>query len=985
MINSTYPWLGDIIITQDMSADVQPLSAPPANPIPPGLVDWAAAICSDAPSLYNPGCWIYAADLLYQVVSIVWDLIDDLIQAFEGKPRAQDTITIATRCLHSKNVAGSVYGAMIMRLLNDDGIVLSSSSAGDQALLGDAHYAFVTLLEQQGVSSTRAQQIVQSILLYTSSASQALPIELQQPLWSTLTVAGTQNFLNIYNQQLQLLNGNDPLDPYNSILALRYAMQHCTWSDLKQITIAKNPNPNPGGCNCPPGPTGPAGPAGPTGPAGPQGPPGPPGPQGPQGPSGQGGNGSGSGGGGYGGNPNPQPPSTLPYPPAPNQGGDELEDCCNATATYLYFIAQAIQNWQGSSGSGTSDQCCQNVVAAIESVATAVTNLPSSPSGGGGTTVNIDLTPVVTAIGQLVSAVAAWPAAWTAAAGVLTAPLSNIAGAIANVQPTNVAGIVQALQNIFTTLDPPIGVYQQLQADGFISSEDLQLVGSGEFGSGLMVLFRKYGWNALTWASEYLGFHWNGTKFVFKGYANTVGYDAEALMADTLGASSTVLGPAIDGALAALITKLAPNGATSLGITGVDPGSIVSYSLGPYLVMQLTTFVLNYLCVGGTEQLSKIADRMARLLGLDDIHQAQIAPLIRNGIAAAAELQAKKIYRQTNPGAGAAANWEARGLIDDGSATTIMQFGGLQDSLIAIEKTAAYHGVQPRQIIRLMESGLFTSSDLTDELTFSGMRPTSQARVQLMAPYLATQSQRAQLRSAIEEAYVAGLLSDTDLTSQLDSAEQNTNRDSLALTAMQLKKQVAIAKRMETAYTTLYKAGLTDVPTYQSQLQGIGLQSDTINALLAVAENQVAATLNRQSEAQARALVKATESEARRAAVKNFMDGALDAGGLAAALVATGLTLAQTAAWVDLAQLQLLGSLRWVYGLQLPPQQATLLRQRVGAISDQVKSGLITPDQMRAQIQALGIPLTYQNALVAAATALIKPVTTAVLTPVSTS
>ena len=107
------------------------------------------------------------------------------------------------------------------------------------------------------------------------------------------------------------------------------------------------------------------------------------------------------------------------------------------------------------------------------------------------------------------------------------------------------------------------------------------------------------------------------------------------------------------------------------------------------------------------------------------------------------------------------------------------------------------------------------------------------------------------------------------------------------------------------------------------------------------------------------------------------MAGNIDAVALAAALIATGLTPTQAAAVADLQVLRKGGGLRWVYGLQLSPTDATLLRARVGALTDQRKRLQIDDPTYVAQLQALGIGPRYVNALQAAADALISPKTAA--------
>ena len=69
----------------------------------------------------------------------------------------------------------------------------------------------------------------------------------------------------------------------------------------------------------------------------------------------------------------------------------------------------------------------------------------------------------------------------------------------------------------------------------------------------------------------------------------------------------------------------------------------------------------------------------------------------------------------------------------------------------------------------------------------------------------------------------------------------------------------------------------------------------------------------------------------------------------------------------------------------MSPDQATLLRARVTALTDQRKRLQITEAQYVSQLQALGIGDRYVNALDAAAEAMISPKTSAFAIPVKTN
>jgi hypothetical protein len=375
---------------------------------------------------------------------------------------------------------------------------------------------------------------------------------------------------------------------------------------------------------------------------------------------------------------------------------------------------------------------------------------------------------------------------------------------------------------------------------------------------------------------------------------------------------------------------------------------------------------------------------LSKLADFDEITEAVLGPIISTGIGVAQRYSAQSKFRPFVPNLGATTSLYARGLIDAATRDQLIAYAGLAPQYAGPEISAAYHGMSPRILLRLIETGLFTPADIADEQTFSGMRTVSQHRMLLAAPYLATQPMRSKLHSALEQMYVNGLISDNDFTAAIDQAEQNTDRDNLLLQAVKYQLLISETKKLETEYSKSFQAGVLDDVTYRSQLAGLGLQPGYIDIIAGVAEAAAAVTLRRQELRDAAALERATAGAERKAALAFFKAGTYDAAGLAAALTGTGLTATQVAAMVSLAQLQLGGSLRWVYGLELTTSAAQLLHARVTDLMDQRKKQLIDDTRFKTTLQDLGIGATWVNALTANANANITPKSAALVVPVET-
>jgi hypothetical protein len=686
------------------------------------------------------------------------------------------------------------------------------------------------------------------------------------------------------------------------------------------------------------------------------------------------------------------PPPVIGPPPItgqPDPEGDEITDnLCAQMWAQTTAIVDAIQQLQlqNGQGGGNISACCASVVIAIGGVTATLSeifNLLSTrmPAGGGPP---LDLTPIVQQLSLLVTAVASL-AGGAVDLGPVTVALDSIRDAIASAPGTDVSAIVDQLKQGVAQGDVDAKIFQGLQQEGIFTGADLQVL-TGEKWS-----------NVVSWIHGIL------TKRLDDRSLGKVGADAAAVAAvlktptatgldwaetklkSALKIERNTLQDFIDPILKTIIKELSPTATPAVGNIHVDPDKPLADVAAVGLNAWIVTSLIGLIREGAADQLEHIVEAVIGILGFEELEEVQIGPLVRHGIARIAEQQAKAIFQQELPGNGELADWTARGFFDAARAVEIFKLNGLHFSLHAPKLEAAYSGINARQMLRLTATGLFSDADIADELTFSAMRPASQHRMLIAAPYLATEPQRNQLRAALESAFVNGLLSEADLTSNLDSAEHNTDRSNLIVQRVKWQLLTAETKKLETEYTTLFKSGLIDDTFYRSELAGLGLQPGYVDIIAGVAEAAANATLHRKELTAAARLDTATKQDQRKAARQAFKAGTSNAATLGAALLATDLTPLQVAAQVTLAELQSAGVLRWIHGLQLAPAAATLLKDRVSALTDQRKRQQITDALYVSQLQALNIPDRYINALRAAADAMISPKTAAVVVPVLTT
>lgn len=453
---------------------------------------------------------------------------------------------------------------------------------------------------------------------------------------------------------------------------------------------------------------------------------------------------------------------------------------------------------------------------------------------------------------------------------------------------------------------------------------------------------------------------------------------------EAISTEDTILEPTVKDLISTIKSQLiAGKGpCPPLGDIGVEGDKVVSSALGVAISAAGVAWLMSFGGIDEGESLTKIVDLIAGAIGFEELKDVEVKPLVTNGIQRVAEMRAKNMFRQEIPGAGAGYGLAARGLIAPGLAHELAGLNGLACILEKPMAAAAYHGMNARQMLRLIETGLFSHDEIIDELTFNGMRPTSRDRMLRAAPYLATQPQRSQLRAEIEKAAAAGLLSEQEVHDRLEAAEHNTDRNDLSINRLRLETLQAFAKDLEFEYSTMFAAGLINEQTFRANLTHLTFQEWKINGLVARGEARQAVTLSRQEAAAARAETKATATAERKAAIGNYLNGHIPAPALTAALIATGMTPIQTAAAVDLATLQREGRPRHMYGKSLSSTDASLLQGRISALKDQRRRELITDTQFTNDLKALGLTPHFINAIRAAADATLTPAKKAFEIPV---
>lgn len=942
---------------------------------------------------------------LLEITGIIPDPLSLILSLFAGRPKPEATAAVADWLMHARNPAARLWGIEIGRYEIETGAVLSDGHPSVQTIFHNFRSQFVTNLERQGVSALNASRIADLAYSVGSQGKQPYPVALTRPLPQGFTIGGPSSIETLYQQGLDQatkigLTGQPAINH-----AQKYVLEHADLQQLYKIKVG-----NPQKCTtgqtydwptdtcvtggqppriCPQGqvwdPTTQS--CIPVGPNGPQCPPGytwnaqtnscqlttqpqqcPP---------------------GFHWDPT-VPPAGACVPDLTPPGGDDPDELvallsclCPSLTTIANAVVQLVQYLEGNQTSPQTDQCCQNVVAALQSVVDAIALLTNSlPGGIDLSSIDADLKAIAAA---LASGTALNPADLAAIAPAITSGTGNIANAIANQKGTDVSGIVDELKQLVLEGDIAQPILDYLIQNGFIDPGLGQQIHGAPWAAAFLGYFRTMIWNGITnWWKTIGGTGYTST-FKPLPLSQTIANDIAGAISTALTAGAEPIYPVIKGIIDAVVAILTPAHTPLPADIGVDPDVVLSKTLAPALIVNGIALIADYFGWEISEQLREYVDITTTFVGLEEVKELKVGARMRNGPAKVADMQAKALYRQELPGFTALAGLVARGLYSPARASALRPLTGLPDELEKPLQEAAYEGINARQLIRLLPTGLFTPADIQDELTFGGMRPISQKRMLLVAPYLATNSERTQARAALEAQFVAGFLDQSGLTAQIDSLEQNTDRDALIMVRVNAQKIVQEGKALETEYTTMYIGGLIDDPTYRNYLTAIGLQPDMVNIVAGKAEARANSTLRRETIRAAAQQAKQTAHFEQRAALQSFKDGVIDVAALTAALIATGLTPTQAAAWTAQANMLRLGSLRWQFGLQLQPSQATQLKARVTALVDQRKKQLITQTAFVDALKALNLPPHWINALDAQAEASLTPKTSAFAVPVQTS
>jgi hypothetical protein len=363
--------------------------------------------------------------------------------------------------------------------------------------------------------------------------------------------------------------------------------------------------------------------------------------------------------------------------------------------------------------------------------------------------------------------------------------------------------------------------------------------------------------------------------------------------------------------------------------------------------------------------LNGIGPMLASMAGFEEISANVRDPLYRNAFGRSLEYYFRSQFKPDLPDESDAVLWHARGLLSDTQLETIFGYSGLKAEYEPAFVASAYRAVQPFLLARAAENGSITPAQLNTLLTFAGYRPGDiEILNQVFAAMALLPYQQQYLVAAVRAAEL-GTITPAELGDDMTEIGLNQDQQAIVQLTVATRKLEQLAELYRKSISEAYAYGTLTDAQYVPALEAIGIASADAQAHYAVDSTKKLGKAALAAQRAALKLANQRNKSAENAAIAGFRNGTLDAAELAAALELAGMDPLVAGYVVAIQSAKLAGNLTFVYGVTLPRDKAVLLRQKVGALGNQVKAQLVTPADALTELAALNIPDANAKALVA--------------------
>lgn len=254
---------------------------------------------------------------------------------------------------------------------------------------------------------------------------------------------------------------------------------------------------------------------------------------------------------------------------------------------------------------------------------------------------------------------------------------------------------------------------------------------------------------------------------------------------------------------------------------------------------------------------------------------------------------------------------------------------------------------------------------LQGALEYMGIRPEDLPLAEQAIETRSLQQTRQALVHKAITAYGQGVISDQELQKTLTDCGYGKAASALVMQDALLERRITLARTSETFIVPEVTQGLLTAAEGAQALEAAGVQPWQADLKMQLAQTRAALIAARKAAQAEQRLIIRRQREETRAAIAEYEAGNLDDAGLAGALLAAQLDPVLIATTVAVEQAKRAGRLKFVFGQLLPPNDAALLSDRVGALETQFKKQLIDEATLRAQLAALKVDGPEIEALVA--------------------
>jgi hypothetical protein len=677
-----------------------------------------------------------------------------------------------------------------------------------------------------------------------------------------------------------------------------------------------------------------------------------------------------------------------------NPPADEIQAATQDLAYALSGISYnlkaataAMQNAAITSTPGTDqNDCCEPVVAALQSIAAALsTQPPPAPETAGAPA------PVAPAVDS--SADLASIASSQQTIAKMVESIANCICATRAVKPEDrdalLERIAKALESTATSIgsldqkyDVPQNIIDQMAADRIFPQSVAQLL-VGAPPEHVEPTVKAYERDS-TWLRFYneVGHYWNVLLNALglpsdPNYLSGVGYRdyhmkpiidagekaAEAVFSTVFDVTGAVAKPVTDALLNVHSHLIAELHDVQPGDENDAASKLLDEAIGAGVGAHLAAVSAEMIFPTKNLGFGQLAALMAELAGFREIMAGIIGPEVKQAVSTPHTYKVNATARAVQPDLATASDLHARRLISDADYATLAGYQGITRKYENTIRDAARRGINARQLLRVLDFGILSDAEIRDELQYAGLRDASIDRMVRAARALAVIPYQQKALATATQAYERGAIQEAELDDLIAHMYIPDGADEYIKLDAHYRKLLQLTDLFEKSVSAAYEFGQLSDADYISQLEAAGIAPADAQARYALDSSKLR---GKAAAREARAEQKFVDENRRRqveVAKQQYLSGNIDAAALAALLAAAGEPPNLVEADVQLTELRRNAKRVHVYNLALDRTAANLLRAEVSALEEQTIKGLLDPEQARARLEALGLNSNWAQAL----------------------